>query len=68
VYFVTSTNAMDGLEIKLVKALATLKKELSELLMVSARAVQTWEDGSRNISPSTLLPLQKLQQRQQHSV
>jgi DNA-binding transcriptional regulator YiaG len=36
---------MDGLEIKkLVKALATPQKELSELLMVSARAVQTWED------------------------
>jgi DNA-binding transcriptional regulator YiaG len=38
---------MDGLEIKKLKALATLKEELSELLMVSARAVQTWEDGSR---------------------
>lgn len=68
-YFISHINKMEGSDIKkLRKSLGYTQKELSELLLVSARAVQTWEDGSRNISPSTLLLLQKLPTKGTHSV
>lgn len=52
---------MSGIEIKSTrKMLGYTQKELGELLGVSLRAVQSWEDGSRNMSHSTYLLFNKL--------
>lgn len=59
---------MNGIEIKNTrKHLGYTQKELGELLGVSIRAVQSWEDDSRNISHSTSMLLQKLPKKGEQS-
>lgn len=56
-------------EVKLKrKTLGYTQKELGELLGVTMRAVQTWEDGSRNITHSSSVLLNQLPKKGTQSV
>ena len=60
---------MTAEEIKLKrKSLGYTQKELGELLGVTMRAVQTWEDGSRNITHSSSVLLNQLRKKGEQSV
>ena len=56
---------MNNLEIKQARTkLNKTQKEFAELLGVGTRAVQTWEDGTRNISKSSLIVLNRIMDEQ----